>query len=306
MTEWLNAIKARLQTVDQLELVITAMRSIAAARARDARARLAGVAAYAQTVGTAIGEALALLPDPVPPAAGDALARDILIALSAEQGFAGAFSANVLARVGARLTAEPTSTGANRRAQLMLVGDRGLMTAAEQELQVDWSAPMAAHPEEIPALADRIAGELFSRLAAGGAANVTLIHAEPDTFSATAITEHALLPFDYSRFPVGARTIPPLVSLPPERLAVRLAEEYVFAELSAALIQSYAAENEARMRAMISARSNVRRTRASLRAIYHCLRQEQITTEIVELAAARAAGEQHASELGRGQKSILR
>ena len=52
---------------------------------------------------------------------------------------------------------------------------------------------------------------------------------------------------------------------------------------------SFAAENEARMRAMIRARSNVGRTRDMLRATYRRLRQEQITTEIVELAAGRLA-----------------
>jgi len=285
MTDRLEDIKARLETVDQLDSVITAMRSIAAARARHAREQLAGIQTYAQTIGTAIGEALTLLPEPPPAPSRDRKPADVVIALTAEQGFAGAFSAHVLDRAEAHL-AERRAGGAT---ELMLVGDRGLMVAGERGLHVAWSAPMAAHVDEVPALADRIAEALYARLAAGRALRVSLIHARPDTADDQPITDHTLLPFDYSRFPGEARTMPPLVSLPPDRLTERLAEEHVFAELCAALMLSFAAENEARMRAMIGARGNVRRTRETLRATYRRLRQEQITTEIVELAAGRAA-----------------
>lgn len=280
MTDRLADIRARIETVDQLDTVITAMRSIAAARARHARERLDGIRTYARTIGTAISEALAMLPDPPPPPAAGQPA-DVVIALTAEQGFAGAFSARVLDRARQHL-----GVG---KCELMLVGDRGLMVAAERGLRVAWSAPMAAHVDEIPALADRIAGELYARLATGRPLHVSLVHAQPDPAEGEVITEHALLPFDYGRFPGGVRSLPPLVSLPPERLAARLAEEHVFAELCAALTLSFAAENEARMRAMIGARGNVRRTRETLRATYRRLRQEQITTEIVELAAGRGA-----------------
>jgi len=288
MTDRLADIKARLETVDQLDIVITAMRSIAAARTRHARERLDGIRSYAATIGTAIGEALALLPEPPPSLARARAPADVVIALTAEQGFAGAFSARVLARARAHLA----SDRAEGEPELMLVGDRGLMVSGELGLQVAWSAPMAAHVDEIPALADRIAGALYARLQGGRALHVSLIHAEPNATGTATLTEHALLPFDYSRFPGGVRTLPPLVSLPPDRLAERLAEEHVFAELCAALTLSFAAENETRMRAMIAARGNVRRTRATLQASYRRLRQEQITTEIVELAAGRAAKDQ--------------
>jgi F-type H+-transporting ATPase subunit gamma len=67
--------------------------------------------------------------------------------------------------------------------------------------------------------------------------------------------------------------------LPPEQLLDQLAEEYVYAELCAAVMLSYAAENEARMQAMIAARSNVERKLDELTASYRNLRQEEITAE---------------------------
>ena len=48
---------------------------------------------------------------------------------------------------------------------------------------------------------------------------------------------------------------------------------------------SFAAENEARMEAMIAARSNVARKLDELVASFRVLRQEEITSEIIELSA---------------------
>ena len=91
------------------------------------------------------------------------------------------------------------------------------------------------------------------------AARVTVIHAMPAPFGAIEIVERALLPFDFARFKVASRSIPPITSLPPQQLLTELAEEYVFAELCEELMLSFAAENEARMAAMIAARSNLAR-----------------------------------------------
>ena len=48
---------------------------------------------------------------------------------------------------------------------------------------------------------------------------------------------------------------------------------------------SFAAENDARMHAMVAARANVRATLERLTGEFRRLRQEEITAEIVELAA---------------------
>ena len=70
----------------------------------------------------------------------------------------------------------------------------------------------------------------------------------------------------------------------------KLAEEYVFAELCEALTLSLAAENEARMRAMTAAKSNVTKMLDDLVARSRQLRQEEITNEIIELGGRKATG----------------
>jgi len=74
----------------------------------------------------------------------------------------------------------------------------------------------------------------------------------------------------------------------PQILLAELAEEYVFAELCEALTLSLAAENEARMRAMTAAKSNVGKMLDDLIALSRQLRQEEITNEIIELGGRKA------------------
>lgn len=97
-------------------------------------------------------------------------------------------------------------------------------------------------------------------------------------------------------FAGGPPRSPPIIALPLRILLAELAEEYVFAELCEALTLSLAAENEARMRAMTAAKSNVARMLDELVARTRRLRQEEITSEIIELGSGRG-GERRGTPL---------
>jgi F-type H+-transporting ATPase subunit gamma len=278
MSGKLSEVEGRIGTVHQLEAVITAMRGSAAARSREARSRLDGIRAYAAAIGAAIGQALALVPDPEPQLRnGKRPEGHVVIVLCAEQGFAGTFNERVLD------AAERCRK--NEAAELLVVGDRGAMVAAERGLTIGWSAPMVAHAEEVPALASRITDALYSRLEEGRVTQVTVVHAAPAPSASIEVVARALLPFDFARFKVTPRAVPPITTLPPEELLAELAEEYVYAELCEEVMLSFAAENEARMRAMIAARSNVSHKLDELVGTFRRLRQEEITGEIIELSA---------------------
>lgn len=280
MAERLGDIEARIGSIRQLSAVITAMRGIAAARLRETQARLEGVRAYAQTVGAGIAQALALLPDGLPSSEAPRQRHHLLIALGAEQGFAGGFNVRVLDRVAA-LTAQPGAS----RCELILVGDRCAMTAAEKGIAPQWSMPMVAHVDEVAALADRIVIRLLEHVQAHEALRVTLVHSVPAATGGAAVVHKQILPFDYARFPPANALLPPLITLAPARLLEQLTQEYLFAQLCEALLLSHAAENEARMRAMVAARDNVERKLGELSGRMRVLRQAVITDEVIELAA---------------------
>lgn len=280
MSGRLGEVAAHLGTTRELGVVVSAMRSIAAARSLEARQRLGGVRAYAATLGTAIGEALALLPEPQRPAGtGDGAGQRLVLALCAEQGFAGGYNERVL-----EVAAHELDGAA---AGLLLVGERGEMTAAQRGLKPEWTAPMMVHLDEVQALAGSIAEALYARLDGGLMTRVTVVHMLPGEAGRQEVVARPLLPFDYSRFPVAQRSRPPLVSLAPAQLIAGLAEEYVYAELCEALVLAFAAENEARMQAMVVAQGNIEQRRGELQAEYRRVRQDEITDEIIELSGAR-------------------
>lgn len=283
MTERLGDIEARLGSVHQLSAVIGAMRGIAAARTMEASKHLDGVRTYASTVALAIGRALALVPDmqDQPSGGQNGQGGQVIIALCAEQGFAGSFSRRVLDHVRAMM-----QTGTDGRFELLLAGDRGLLSAIEYEITPDWSAPMIASTAQAASLSNRITDALFERIGRGDVQRVFLVHAIPDHAVVSNIVERQLVPFDFSRFAGLATDEPPLLNLSPRRLLSSLVEEYVFAELCEAVVLSYAAENEARMRAMMSAQRNVDETLETLTAAARLQRQEEITNEIGELSAS--------------------
>ena len=220
--------------------------------------------------------ALAAESDPAPKKPRGAVGH-VVIVLCAEQGFAGTFNERVLDAAERRLKSDA--------AELLVVGNRGAMVAAERGLVFGWSAPMVSHAEEVPVLASRITDALYERLEKGRAVRVTVVHAAPAPSATIEIVEQALLPFDFARFKVALRAVPPITTLPAEQLLAELAEEYVYAELCEAVMLSFAAENETRMRAMIAARSNVARKLDEFVASFRRLRQEEITGEIIELSA---------------------
>ncbi len=276
MAERLAEVSTQIQNVRQLEAVVTAMRGIAASRAQRGRALLAGIDAYSTVASRAIGQALTLLPADY--RLGHRSRRAGLILFCAEQGFAGAFSERVLDHAAAL----PNQTS-------FVIGTRGQMAARERGLNPAWTAPMATHVDAIPALANDIADALYERIADGAPATIQMIVPRSSSAGEIRIERQSLLPLDLSSFSGPVGQMPPLTTLAPEVLLARLTAEYVYARLCEAAMHAYAAENQARMMTMTAARSNIESRLAALAQREQQLRQEEITSEIVELAAGAEA-----------------
>ncbi|SFC67040.1 F0F1 ATP synthase subunit gamma [Tropicimonas isoalkanivorans] len=286
MTGRLAEMEARIATVHKLASVISAMRGIAASRAMEARRHVDSIRIFAETIGEAIGHALAEVPEAGRAPAGDGPAgRLALIVIAGEQGFAGAYSERVFDAAAGLLG------GAH---DLFLAGDRGALVAAEREIKVAWSAPMVGHAAQATALATRLTEAIYRALANGTATRVSIVHAMPGGTQEMQVVTRQIVPFDYRRFPLPAHGVAPRLTLPPETLLARLVEEYVFSELTEAVMLAFAAENEARMRAMIAAHENVTARLDTLVAAARRLRQDEITDEIVELTTGSVPAEEGA------------
>jgi F-type H+-transporting ATPase subunit gamma len=279
VTERLADIGARIDGIRQLGAVVNAMRGIAAARAQQARGQLVAVDSYAATIAAAIARALALVPATRSGAAAGRSSRPAIVLFCAEQGFAGAFSERVLAAVGADLATS----------ELFLIGTRGGAALAEMGHMAGWKAAMPSHSPGIPKLADRIAEALYERIAAGEIDRLDAVFSQWQPGHGTHVERRRLLPLDMTAFPQPTGANPPLLNLPADALVRALSADYIHAQLCHAALHAFAAENEARMQAMAATRSQIERQLSVLRARQRLIRQEEITAEVIELAAGETA-----------------
>ncbi|WP_028007516.1 F0F1 ATP synthase subunit gamma [Solimonas flava] len=278
MSERYTELEARIAGVEQFGTVVSALRGIAVTYAQQGRQRLAGVSRYADTVAEAIALALSLQAPAaaVPPAARRG--PPALLLFCAEQGFAGAFSEQVF-------DAAPDAA----QSPLLVVGRRGLRVAAARGLTAAWSVPMIAQPDGVARLAERIALELVRRVGGGETVRAEMLYTQPAERGGTRVERRSLLPLDLRRFGAVRRGPPPLIQLPPALLLRRLAEEYLRAELASAILHSFTAENVARMTAMSAARDNIDSRLDALQREARRARQDEITSELIELAAGAEA-----------------
>jgi F-type H+-transporting ATPase subunit gamma len=274
MAQRFTQLHARTRSVSQLGDVVNAMRGIAAARAQQSRRQLQSVQAYADTVTQAISQVLAIAPDTLPASNGHGGNAGLLL-FCAEHGFAGAFSEKIFE--GARVERDDRA--------VLVVGSRGLRVAQARGLTPVWSAPMMAQLGNAALLADRIAAELYRCLHAGSISRVDVVYARPLRAQGFEVMRRSLLPLDYGVFEAAKDAVPPLLNLAPRALLERLAGEYLFAQLNEAIVQTYAAENAARLQTMTAARDNIVRRVELLTREERLARQEEITAEIIELAA---------------------
>jgi F-type H+-transporting ATPase subunit gamma len=277
MSRRLADVTARIEGIAQLGTVVNAMRGIASARAQAARGALVAVDSYATTVGVAIGRALADAPPP-PAAPPRRSGRRALVLFVAEQGFAGAFSERVI-----------EAAGDLADALVFLVGARGGALAAERGLAVHWQAAMAAQPQGVARLADRLLAAIEAAISAGEADRLEAVFCLWRVGEGVKVARRRLFPFDFEAFALPQHAAAPLMNLPPEALIRDLAFDFLHAQLCDAALNAFAAENEARVETMAAARREIDRQLDELRATQRLVRQEEITAEIVELAAGETA-----------------
>ena len=124
----------------------------------------------------------------------------------------------------------------------------------------------------------------------GAIAKVDIVFSRSVSGGGIHIDRHSLLPIDFGRFARPVEKQAPLTTLAPQLLLERFAAEYVYAQLCEAAMHAFEAENEARRMAMASRQEPMSRNEArGLLQRERQLRHEEITTEIVELAAGAEA-----------------
>ena len=279
MTERLADITARIDGIRQLGTVVNAMRGIAAARAQQARSQLVAVDGYAATIAAAIGRALALSPfdrrrrrAKIDPAGAGAVLRRAGICRRLQRARAGCGR-----RRSRHVRIVPDRDAGQRRGRRKGRRSRPGKAPCRRIRSASPSSPTASPKRSTPVSPT------------GRSTGSTSSSANGSPATASHVERRRLFPLDMTRFRNRRTPTRRSLNLAPEALLSELTADYLHAQLCNAALHAFAAENEARMEAMAAARNQIERQLSALQATQRHVRQEEITAEIIELAAGETA-----------------
>lgn len=283
----LEQTRRRRQAVHTIHDVVSAMRAIAAGRIQGAQRALAGASRYQEVVLRALA-GLAAEPSLLhaPPAGGR---QTLLLVLTSEQPFCGAFNQNVLTLAERRWRELRVDDGVH----LLVVGERGKRQLLARGITPDSVEPAATSLQGVRDLVKRLASRVDRHYAALGLGPVHVIYSRYQSISQQAPTETELLPPDLSPL----ERLPPSTGgrcfhyLPLPELLAGLLGQYAFISLYRLAAESYAGEQASRLIAMDGATHNTERIGKALLDLERRERQGEITRQVLELIGARFAAE---------------
>ena len=280
-------IAARISSLNELLQIVAAIRAMAASQMQQALRSLEAIRSYSEQIHEALSEAATLLPTAGVIEAALRPKKSALVVFCAEHGLCGGFNEHPLH---AAERAAATSEGG---LALIVVGTRGAQIGRERGLNPDLVMPMATHCAGVTGTARRVALELYRMFSEGRVDRVEIIYAQFAGGQPLHIEQHRLLPLEMPVVQKTANELPPIVNLPPQRLFDNIVSEYFFATLENAAMQSFFGENSIRFRTMEAAHQNIQQKSGEFAKLMQRLRQESITSEILDLIAGSAAQESH-------------
>lgn len=283
--EQLARLRARLGTLSELGDIIVAMRALATAAVRESRQALPAIEAYAQFIEDGVSDVAAMLDasagETPEPANGE---TETICVIGSDHGFVGSLNSDLLDGI-----------EIPKGSRLIVIGRRLQGVAEERALAVATALPMTAHVSGVPLLARKIAECI------GAATHVRLVSVTRNVPEALpsgqagqgvearqGVQARQVLPIELPT--LGAHTSPPpLHQLEIKELLTELAGEYLLLEISRTLIEALAEENRVRLNVMTAAARNISDKLDDLRQTERTLRQETITTELLDVVVGAEA-----------------
>ena len=275
----LTEVEAHIASIAELLDIVGAMRSLASMRVQDAHHARPNIRRYSDAMAASIGTALLLLSG-IKTLSQKATGRRGFVLCTAEHGFVGGFNERVLDA--AERLLDPDDA-------LFILGSRGTVLAQERGRPSVWAHPMATRPEGVPETIRYLTAELYDRIARGKLARIEVMFARHRRGSGTTIERKFLFPVDLTSLARDQLRLPPLHHLSPEMLMEKLIADYVFGLLAEAALEALASENAARFATMEAAHENVSKKLEHLRQDARQARQEEVTTELLDLVTGAEA-----------------
>ena len=287
-----SEIRRRIGSVRQTQKITHAMYLISQAKLRKAKQELDNTRPYFQALQTEIGrvfnadstiESRYLIP--ADPNAKPLPGVPACLLITADKGLAGAYNQNVVKET-RRLLAEHPDT------KLFVVGEYGRRCFAQRGIPVEQSFLYTAQNPTLER-AREICDVLLDGYDSGALTEIFVIYTDMESRLASEARSTRLLPFHRTHFAVPAKekAVTRAFEFQPSVEAVldRLMPSYIAGFVYSALVDSFCAEQNARMTAMDAANRNAEELLSQLSLEYNRVRQSAITQEITEISAGAEA-----------------
>jgi F-type H+-transporting ATPase subunit gamma len=276
-------IATRIASLKELREIVAAIRAMAASQMQQALRSLEAIRGYSEQIRGALSEAATLLPSVGAIEPGARPNKSGLVVFCAEHGLCGGFNEHPLS------AAEAATVASDGGLMLIVVGTRGAQICRERGFSPDLVLPMATHCAGVTGAARRVAAELYRMFSERRIASVEVVFAQHAGAQLPRIERQRLLPLDVPVVQKASTQVPPIINLEPQRLFDDIVGEYFFATLENAAMQSFFSENSTRFRTMEAAHQNIQNKSGDLTKLMQRLRQESVTTEILDLIGGSAA-----------------
>lgn len=278
----LAEVQSHVTSMQALLQIVGAMRSLAGMRLHEAVLALEGVRRYGNAMTGALHQALALNPSEADSRNSSAGTRPehgrAWVLCASEHGFVGAFNEHLLR------TLESSFASGDA---LLVIGSRGASLAIDRGHRVSWQYPMATHLVSIPETVQQVLRQIYDRIEDRQVQRVEVLFSTQQPGGGSSVERRRLLPLDPpSRV---SAPISPFHYLAPSLLLEKLTGEYLFALLTETLTESLASENSARFAAMTAAHDAASRKLDQLQQDASLARQDEITTELLDLMVGELA-----------------
>ncbi|MFI5372704.1 MAG: ATP synthase F1 subunit gamma [Candidatus Eisenbacteria bacterium] len=280
----LKDLRRRIRATTNMGHIFKAMEMVAASKLRRAQARAQAAAPYAAKMSEML-EKLA-------GAAGELdhplfkvreVRNTVLLVVTADRGFAGNYSITIL-----RAAEQLLRSAAAGSVQVVVIGRKGRDYLRRRGYPI-----LAAHTdvrgETFLDLARRITDDLAARFVSGEVDRVEILYTHFVNALVRRIVHETFLPVGGGETKGDSRDRGTLFEPDAETIFAELLSRYAVARLYAAVADSQASEESARMVAMGSARKNAGELVDALTLRRNRLRQAAITREISELVGGAEA-----------------
>ena len=285
-----EALRHQLDSLGDLQSIVRTMKALSASSIREYEQAVAALREYENTI--ELGFAAALRDHPGSPAdvAGtdDGPGQGVAVVFGSDHGLCGRFNEQIAGHFLERMTGR--HAGRPDRPRILLVGVRLEAVLGARGVEADEVLELPATVEEIAASVQTIIQRLDHWQATGAQRSVHVFHNRPGRHLQSRPTDQRLLPMALQRLHrMGRRQWPsprlPRAFMAEPALLSSLVRESLFVRLFRACAGSQASEHASRLNAMQRAESNLDDRLGSLTGRFRRLRQDAITSELLDVVS---------------------